>query len=110
MLEKTPGSCLDSKAIKPVNLKGDQPCIFSGRIDAEAEAPKVGHLMGTDDSLKKSLMLGKIEGRKKRGCQRMRCLDSITDAMNMNLANLWDMLRDKKAWHAAVHGVAKSQT
>ena len=70
----------------------------------------LGHLMQTDNSLEKSQMLGKIEGRKKRGCQRMRCLDSITDAMNMNLANLWDMLRDKKAWHAAVHGVTKSWT
>ena len=88
MLEKTPGSCLDSKAIKPVNLKGDQPCIFSGRIDAEAEAPKVGHLMGTDDSLKKSLMLGKIEGRMRKGQQRMRWLDSITDSMEIGRAHV----------------------
>ena len=64
----------------------------------------------TNDSLEKSLMLGKIEGRKRRGCQRMRWLDSITDAMNMNLGQLWEMVRDRKAWRAAVHGIATSQT
>ena len=69
-----------------------------------------GHLMQTDDLLEKSLMLGKIEGRKRRGCQRMRWLDSITDAMNMNLGQLWEMVRDRKAWRAAVHGIATSQT
>ena len=68
-----------------------------------------GHLIHTDDSLEKSLMLGKIEGRR-RGCQRMRWLDGITDAMNMNLAKLWEMVRDREAWHAAVHAIVKSQT
>ena len=69
-----------------------------------------GHLMQTDDLLEKSLMLGKIEGRKRRGCQAMRWLDSITDAMNMNLGQLREMVRDREAWRAAVHGIATSQT
>ena len=68
-----------------------------------------GHLMPTDDSLEKSLMLGKIEGRRRRGCQRMRWLDSISDAINMNLGKLQKMVRDKEAWHAAIHGVTKSR-
>ena len=69
-----------------------------------------GHLMRTDESLEKSLMLGKNEGRRRRGCQRMRWMDGITQAMNMNLGKLREMVRDREAWHPAVHGVAKSQT
>ena len=105
MLEKTPQSPLDSKEIKPVNLKRNQPWILTGRMMVKFQY--FDHMMQTTDSLEMSLMLGKIESRR-RGCQRMRWLDDITDARDMNLGNLWEMVRDREAWCAAVHGITKS--
>ena len=84
--------------------------MFIGRTDAEAEAPMLWSLDLKSDSLEKTLMLGKTEGRRRRGQQRMRWLDGITDAKDMNLGKFWKMVRDREAWHVAVHGVAKCQT
>ena len=102
-------SPLDSKEIKPVNPKGNQPWIFIGRIDAEAEAPILWHPMQRVNSLEKTLMLRKTEGKRRRGQQRMRWLDGIADSMDMNLTKPWVRV-DREAWHATVHGVTKSQS
>ena len=110
VLEKTLEGPLDCKEVQPVYPKGDQSWVFIGRADAKAETPILWPPHGRVDSLEKTLMLGGIGGSRRRGRQRMRWLDGITDSMHMSSSEFRELVMDREACHAVIHGVTKSRT